>query len=751
MSDLDVRKRVKVTWSDDLSHNSEEDRERERQAQLERELAEQPVKPVYEPDELQKLITYIMKMTTLYDLRDEDWNDEAKKGIEEWLTEPKALILCVYFKADKLKASSDVPMSPVYDLTYFLRQPDYVFKAETFHDDIVFGTFVDSVEANLIQILELMYAPYFFAITTWPDSVKSEFCSQLHTFLAKLTDMYYKMLGLTVLYIPREGQQLSFEKASTNRELVKRLEGVVVYWTHQIKSCIEDQSSVASQKELLCPSDEYEFWVYRHENLNALAHQLQNPAVKHITKILVTTHSTFIHQFQSLCEEIMQKIKEATSNIEYLQVIKQPCAILECVVDPDEISNHIPTIINLFRFIWMESPFYNSETRITNLFKALSNQIIILCKNYIKLDELFDGQTKKALGEFTKCIDCCKKYREIYDLMAEAHSEKNPGTWELDTGSIFNYIDSFVQRCFDMLDVCNCMIIFARIDELEVISKPMFGGAHGDQFEAKCDQIEHMFHDALDNVKAVATTILDVQAPSWYDDILQFRTVIKDIEIIIENLVETVFEGVNHVEEAVIALFSLHNYSKRKNLKRIFKRKTAELNVWAMFSDEVQEAKKETVTSRGTYVADLPSFAGRAALLRVRRNRLAYLKKVLIDASVWMMPCSNSEDVVMHVNRLMGAMDVAIRELWISWTHNLDEKCSAGLNKTLMRKSAENPGLLECNIDDCNMMQVYMKSKTVFYVYESVLAVVKGYNKILDSLSEEERLLFKPLTLVRCN
>lgn len=41
-----------------------------------------------------------------------------------------------------------------------------------------------------------------------------------------------------------------------------------------------------------------------------------------------------------------------------------------------------------------------------------------------------------------------------------------------------------------------------------------------------------------------------------------------------------------------------------------------------------------------------------------------------------------------------------------------------------------------------------MKCKTIFYVYESVLAVVKGYNKILDSLSDEERLLFKPLTLV---
>lgn len=59
----------------------------------------------------------------------------------------------------------------------------------------------------------------------------------------------------------------------------------------------------------------------------------------------------------------------------------------------------------------------------------------------------------------------------------------------------------------------------------------MFAGAHGEVFEAKCAQIEHMFYDALDNVKKVSHTILDVQAPSWYDDILQFRTVIKDVEV----------------------------------------------------------------------------------------------------------------------------------------------------------------------------------------------------------------------------
>lgn len=59
----------------------------------------------------------------------------------------------------------------------------------------------------------------------------------------------------------------------------------------------------------------------------------------------------------------------------------------------------------------------------------------------------------------------------------------------------------------------------------------MFGGARGEIFEGKCDQIEQMFHKALTTVKEVSHTILDVQAPSWYDDILEFRNVIKDIEV----------------------------------------------------------------------------------------------------------------------------------------------------------------------------------------------------------------------------
>ena len=64
----------------------------------------------------------------------------------------------------------------------------------------------------------------FFENKSWPDSIKNDFSSQLHKFLASLTDTRWKMEGKTVLYIPNEGLTLEPEKAAKDKDLVQRLE-----------------------------------------------------------------------------------------------------------------------------------------------------------------------------------------------------------------------------------------------------------------------------------------------------------------------------------------------------------------------------------------------------------------------------------------------------------------------------------------------------------------------------------------------
>mgnify|MGYP005984028051 FL=1 len=81
-------------------------------------------------------------------------------------------------------------------------------------------------------------------------------------FLAKFTDIHSKLSGLTVLYIPREALDIPANIASQDKELVKRLEAIVVYWTKQIRVGLQDQDQ-NTPDDLLRPIDEYEFWVYR--------------------------------------------------------------------------------------------------------------------------------------------------------------------------------------------------------------------------------------------------------------------------------------------------------------------------------------------------------------------------------------------------------------------------------------------------------------------------------------------------------
>lgn len=143
-------------------------------------------------------------------------------------------------------------------------------------------------------------------------------------------------------------------------------------------------------------------------------YQFANKNLKHITEILKAAHSSYITQFLSYVEEIEANMAEAKSNIEFLQVLNAPCEDLSNVASPEEIPDRLPLILNLIRIIWTNSPCYNTNEKIATLCKNLSNQIILLCTKYVKLEEILSGKTRMGIKMLQTCIDCCVKYKHIY-------------------------------------------------------------------------------------------------------------------------------------------------------------------------------------------------------------------------------------------------------------------------------------------------------------------------------------------------
>lgn len=178
-----------------------------------------------------------------------------------------------------------------------------------------------------------------------------------------------------------------------------------------------------------------------------LNYQLNNKTLKHICNILLSVQSTYVRQFFAITEEITTSIQESHSNIEYLRVLVKPCEELENTKSPNDFPDKISKILHLIRYIWLNSPYFNTTEKITVLCRSLSNQIILQCKNFIELDIVFEKkQTRKAIAMFETCIDCMTRFIKKYILVSN-----------------FFYIDNFtdyLEKCILTIEISLIPLFF---------------------------------------------------------------------------------------------------------------------------------------------------------------------------------------------------------------------------------------------------------------------------------------------------
>lgn len=125
-----------------------------------------------------------------------------------------------------------------------------------------------------------------------------------------------------------------------------------------------------------------------------------------------------MRQFLTLADEIERNLKESKSNIEYLAVLRGPCMQLAKITDPNEIPEKLEDILHLIRFIWLNSPYYNTVEKVTSLCRSLSNQVIIQCTKYVDMNVIFGEKRSRAgIKLFETCIDCLTRYIKTYVLV----------------------------------------------------------------------------------------------------------------------------------------------------------------------------------------------------------------------------------------------------------------------------------------------------------------------------------------------
>jgi dynein heavy chain, axonemal len=271
--------------------------------------------------------------------------------------------------------------------------------------DVQFGNFGGKHFSSLLRAVAGLYAPLLFGSKQWPDSIKNDFSSQMHRFLAVLTDIRWRKEGITKLYIPKEGLDISIEQAAKDKELVQRLESAMVHWCRQLKDVSNSQDASIVDEDT-GPLEEIEFWKARSQDLLGISRQLDQQSVKRISEILRVAKSSHLAQFNKLADQLQSNTKRADNNLSFLLALKDPCHEL-ADAKPNEISKILPKIISLIRVIWVNSEFYNRPEMLIGLFRKVHMMFDMIGKRKHVLCHLVEQRS------YSSMYSCYRSWQDL--------------------------------------------------------------------------------------------------------------------------------------------------------------------------------------------------------------------------------------------------------------------------------------------------------------------------------------------------
>lgn len=649
----------------------------------------------------------------------------------------------------------------VEKIVFFVRRLRAKITRGNLDEALEYGSITHPNLDALLFMSKDVFAPNLLKNNTWPESIKKELGSQLHKYLANLTDITYRSKGSTVLYVPME-EISSIESAAKDKELIQLFESALIHWTSQIKEVVNEKDAVeGSDNE--GPLSEIQLWKARASDLNSIREQLQREEVKKIVAVLQAAKSTYLDAFLRLSSSIQGRSKVAKNNLKFLSTLKAPCQELS-IASPQDIPLILPRILIFIRMMMKVSKYYNTSERLTGLLRKVSNEIINRCRDNISLESIFDGKVDSSVQALQECIYAGNIWKQqcskILGHPPEEFEAQDSQVFSYDATRVFAEVHAFVQRCKDLLEVCDSQIQFGgRRDET---SFPCFGGTKGPEITNSLVGITQSFQKHIDHLRKLSYNILDVKETHWHDDYGAFKVGVKDLEAMMTNVIAGAWSTVKTIEEGVELLEAFSHLAKRDAIQTAVEMKTADLNL--LFKESIETIQKdfELQKSRPPIFHNFPSYSGAALWAKSFLDRLNR-DKALLDLAYFLPTVPESVEIDTLSQKLRESIEHFINNTFSKWHSSLPGDLTLLLDRTLLRRNSENPRLIESNFDQdllCvfeevkqwqllkfdvsySAMDIRTQEEDSRVAHESIAAVVNDYNSVMQSLSEEEFRLFR--------
>ena len=499
-----------------------------------------------------------------------------------------------------------------------------------------------------------------------------------------------------MLYLPAETLPTDISLAATDKDLVQRLEATVIHWTRQIKEVVSNQDNTSASGDAGGPIDEIDFWSSRTLDLSGISQQLSAPGLLTIVSVLRDAGSSYLGPFELLSKHIQQGSEEANDNLRFLSILRPHCEAL-AVASVKDIPGILPEILSRVRVIGAVSRYYHVEERLTGLLRKISNEVIKRCIAHININDVFDGDLPAVMRVLQDCLHTCAEWRRCYNATVDAVA-RNPGKrgllWNFDAMSIFAQVEAFMQRCRDLQDVCEAQIQFLRKSGPSGtrVALPIFGGARGLDITRSLQTIEEAFEGYLAILRDISGEILDVKAVRWHDANNIFKSGVKELEVMMANVINDAFNGITSIPACVDLLEAFSSLVTRPAVQRAVDKKA--VDVFTLFLRQLADVKTyfELHSLNPPLLPHEARLSGAALWAKAIGYRVDKDWQLLSKALIYLTPSKAAADAAEQVEKLQTSIEEYMRQRYAQWMAEIVD-----LDPTKVADRLATPLLSRCN------------------------------------------------------
>ncbi|KAK2723125.1 hypothetical protein QYM36_001715, partial [Artemia franciscana] len=558
---------------------------------------------------------------------------------------------------------------------------------------------------------------------------------------------------------------------------LRRLEWYVRHWIIKI---VDLKASLAQNNsdQLSGLRGEIQLIRQKEKQWSELVTQLNSEDVQKTTLLLGAGQSIYIRHLQDY-QTLVKKELDQTN-----------CAILTlepCLRWIEEIENaklnDLPTIVksvseDLLRQCSKDRNLSDS-IEVTNIIHQSAFDILNEASTFLNIEKLFQGHVEEVLRQ----SEAQKTF--ISNVVGEI-TKVIGAKADLDPKLSSIYFVDYLIRLGHVTEIAYCQQQFGRKSYGTKFIQEEADSEVAEDFVT----IEAEYNITIKKLEVHKNEILDINKDDWHVYYREFSFAVKNLEILVTNVLERTLEKQLNFQELNSALAFYKRFFSRHRVKVAMLKSVRK--VYDMAENEVQEILKAAEDGEfyqrdedlGQYVSEETRHA---FVVKSAINQIEHILKV-IDSLSWL-PCGSKNDQVQtlcttSIARLRSIID----QLFNDWLIRLAESLSDGvcgnmfrfnkrkstdavitkgllllLNSPVMCRFVGNPLLLQTALDkmvlevlhSCGWWEhlgVYLpldlkrfweRKDIVLSLWEKVEKLVLAYNDAVKEMGSEERQLFR--------